>query len=148
MGFDSFTFSHTEGELPSCILPLNSEIPDAFFGYRGCFKIDIHKACGHLQIFWVGPTVNCMEEGERHLIYNRSASDPTKISVPSAHFSLQESYKSKKIHFNMKENPINEAYHLWYSKKKKEMGVLDSTSAENILHGKIRNKFEEFKISL
>lgn len=33
-------------------------------------------------------------------------------------------------------------------KKKKEMGVLDSTSAEKILHGKIRNKFEEFKISL
>lgn len=49
----------------------------------------------------------------------------------------------------MKENPINEAYHRWYSKKKKkEMGVLDSTSAEKILHGKIRNKFEEFKISL
>lgn len=33
-------------------------------------------------------------------------------------------------------------------KKIKEMGVLDSTSAENILHGKIRNKSEEFKISL
>lgn len=30
----------------------------------------------------------------------------------------------------------------------KEMDVLDSTSAEKILHGKIRNKFEEFKISL
>lgn len=42
--------------------------------------MDIPNSHGQLQVFWVGSTTNCTEEGERSLLYKGSERDPTKVS--------------------------------------------------------------------
>lgn len=77
---DSFTFGHTEGGRPAYIVPLNSEAPATHFGHGRYFQMDVPNSHGELQVFYVGSTANCMEEGERHLTYKGSTRDPTKMS--------------------------------------------------------------------